>query len=261
MNIDLTGKRALVCGGSQGIGKGAALSLAECGAHITVLARDPHKLEAVVKELNHLSPRNHQAIAVDLLDAVALEQAIKIALKHASFDILVLNTGGPPPGPISQASPDAFEKAFKMHILASQQLTQWVLPGMKAQQYGRIIGVTSGSVRTPYPELGVSNTMRWALTAWAKTLSYEVGPFGITVNMVMPGNIDTPRLHSLLEYKAELKQMTVEALRKTSEAQIPAQHIGSIQEIGDVIAFLATPAAAYINGASIPVDGGKSSVI
>jgi 3-oxoacyl-[acyl-carrier protein] reductase len=244
-NTDLAGKKALVCGGSQGIGLAAARELAARGAAVTVLARsDP------------LAEDRFAFLRADLAEIETLMGSLESQLSSPpSFDILVNNSGGPPPGPIVEATVEQLLTAFRQHLLASHLLVQWVLPGMKERRFGRIINVISTSVREPIPGLGVSNTIRGATASWAKTLSREVGPFGITVNNILPGATRTARLESLLARKAAASSR--EAVEAAMKAEIPLGRFAEPSELGTVIAFLASPAAGYITGVSIPVDGGR----
>ncbi|MBM3980397.1 MAG: SDR family oxidoreductase [Planctomycetes bacterium] len=240
---DLDGKAALVCGGSQGIGLAAARALAARGARVTVLSRS--------------EPPAQDGFAFLRADLQQIETLIASleAQAQPAFQILVNNSGGPPPGPILDATPEHFLSAFRQQVLASHLLVQWVLPAMKAAGFGRIVNVVSTSVREPIPGLGVSNTIRGATASWAKTLSREVGPFGVTVNNVLPGATRTARLESIIKRKAATSSQ--EAVEAAMRAEIPLGRFADADELGAVIAFLASPAAGYITGTSIPVDGGR----
>jgi 3-oxoacyl-[acyl-carrier protein] reductase len=245
MNIDLSGKAALVCGGSQGIGLAAAKELAAAGARVTVMARSEPPPELGFRFLR-----------ADAQQIETLIPSLEGQLgSPATFHIVVNNSGGPPPGPITEATIEQLLAAFRQHVLASHQITQWVLPGMQAAGYGRIINIISTSVREPIPGLGVSNTIRGAMAAWAKTLSREVGRFGITVNNVLPGATKTARLEAIIARKAAAASR--DEVERAMKAEIPLGRFAEPEEVGCVIAFLASPAASYINGASIPVDGGR----
>ena len=278
MDISLIGKRALVCGSTQGIGRAAAIELASLGASVTLVARNPERLEAVCKELpvrrdiaEHSGKaggvsggagQTHRWFAADFSDPSAVQEAIRTELAHASaagpYTILINNTGGPAGGPIADASPDAFVAAFRSHLVCNHLLVQALLPGMKDAKYGRIVNIISTSVKAPIPGLGVSNTSRAAVANWAKTLATELAPFGITVNNVLPGFTDTERLKQLFTARATKEGKSLEEVTKASIATIPAGRLGRAEEVAAAIAFLATPAAAYINGINVPVDGGRT---
>jgi 3-oxoacyl-[acyl-carrier protein] reductase len=244
---DLSGKAALVCGGSQGIGLAAARELAARGATVTVISRSEPPPE-----------HGFRFLRADLERIETLIPALESQLQsQPAFHILVNNSGGPPPGPIAEATPDQLITAFRQHLLASHLLMQWVLPTMKSLGYGRIINVISTSVREPIEGLGVSNTIRGATASWAKTLSREVGPFGITVNNVLPGSTRTGRLEAILKRKAAAAGVPVEDVEAKTQAEIPLRRFADAAEIGSVVAFLASPAAGYITGVSLPVDGGR----
>lgn len=255
MNLDLTGKHALVCGSSQGIGKAAAIELALLGADVTLLARNEEKLKVTVNELERIG--QHDYIVADFSSPENVRNAMA-HYKGKPFHILVNNTGGPPGGPITDAKTEEFLAAFNAHLLCNHILVQAVLPGMKAAAYGRIINVISTSVKQPLKGLGVSNTIRAAVGNWAKTLSLEVAAAGITVNNVLPGATATQRLSGLLEAKASKTGTDKAELEKEMLHEIPAGRFAAPEEVAAAIAFLATPAAAYINGINVPVDGGRT---
>jgi 3-oxoacyl-[acyl-carrier protein] reductase len=253
MDLDLTGRNALVCGGSHGIGKAAAIELASLGANVTLLSRTESSLQKAMSELP--GKGKHAFIAVDMNDHAALAEKIAAA---APFHIVVNNTGGPPGGQANAAKADEFTAAFSQHLLANHTILQAVLPGMKAAKYGRIINVISTSVKEPIKNLGVSNTIRGAVANWSKTLAAELGGFGITVNNVLPGYTKTARLDQILGDRAKATQQDEAAIAKSMLASVPAARFADAHEIGGVIAFLATPAAGYINGINVPVDGGRT---
>ena len=259
MDVSLKGKRALVCGSTQGIGKAAAVEIASLGASVTLMARDEGKLRAVAAELPRGAGQDHDFVAADFASPEAVGAAIKGKLDAASpYHILVNNTGGPAGGPAIDASPEAFAAAFRMHVLSGQTLVQALVPGMKAAKYGRIINIISTSVKAPIPNLGVSNTIRAAVANWAKTLAGELAGFGITVNNVLPGFTDTQRLAELFKARAAKTGKSYEAVVQEAIASIPTGRLGRPEEIGAAVAFLATPAASYINGINVPVDGGRT---
>lgn len=254
MNLDLAGKRALVCGASEGIGRAAAIELARLGATVTVLARRSELLAEVVRDLPGIG---HDYVVADFDDTSVLEALIDGKLAPRGYTILVNNAGGPPGGPINAAKPEQFLAAFRRHLVANQLLSQAVLPAMREQRFGRIINIVSTSVYEPIPGLGVSNTIRAAVAGWAKTLAREVAADGITVNNVLPGFTNTARLEKLFAARAEATGQLPDAIAQAALAQVPAGRFAEAEEIAAAIAFLASPAAGYITGVSLPVDGGR----
>jgi len=259
MNLDLKGKHALVCGGSQGIGHAAAIELAALGADVTLLARSPDALEKALTALprTHAAQR-HATIAADMNEHTGLREKVDAAANAHTVHILVNNTGGPPGGPAHTAALDDFRIAFNQHLMAAQIVLQAVLPGMQAAGYGRIVNVISTSVKEPIRNLGVSNTIRGAMASWAKTLATELGPHGITVNNVLPGYTKTQRLDQILGDRAKATGKSEDEIAKTMLSTVPLGRFAESAEIASVIAFLATPAAGYINGINVPVDGGRT---
>lgn len=258
MNLDLTGKRALVCGSTQGIGKAAAIELALLGADITLLARNEDKLRDTLHDIPDHGTLGHHYLVADFSDPDNLKSVIQKYISENQIDILVNNTGGPPGGPATDAATSEFITAFNIHVICNQVLVQAVLPGMKSKLFGRIINVISTSVKTPLKGLGVSNTIRGAVASWAKTLAMELGPFGITVNNVLPGYTMTGRLESLIGSISNKEGKSEAEVEKEMISSIPAGRIAESHEIAAAIAFLASPAASYINGINVPVDGGKT---
>ncbi len=256
MKIDLTDKHALVCGASQGIGRAAATALAAAGARVTLLARNRDGLDVA---RGALSGDGHAVLVADLADPKALREIVDAHIRDAGpIHILVNNSGGPAGGPAHLADGDAFAAAFRQHLLASQQLVQAVLPGMRSAGYGRIVNVISTSVKEPIRDLGVSNTVRGAVASWAKTLATELGPDGITVNNVLPGFTATGRLDYIFDTKAHKTGKPRADIEAAARAQVPVGRFAEPAEIAAAIVFLASPAAAYINGINLPVDGGRT---
>ena len=259
MNLDLTGKRALVCGSTQGIGQAAALELAHLGASITLMARNPDRLKAPLQQLEQGPAQQPAYLVADFTDPDSVQQQIANYLAQGTtIHVLINNTGGPAGGPIVAATPAAFLAAFNMHLICNHHLTQAVQVGMKAAGYGRVINVISTSVKQPLSGLGVSNTIRGAVGNWAKTMANELGPYGITVNNILPGATNTARLQSIVEKKAQKQGIAIDAVEKVMQSSIPAGRFGEAPEVANAIAFLATPAAGYINGINLPVDGGRT---
>lgn len=258
MNLSLHGKRALVCGSSAGIGKAAAIELALLGAEVTLLARNPDKLKAVAAELPRTVGQDHHWAAADFQVLSAVQEVARtLGEDQRGYHILINNTGGPPGGAAIDGTIEQYLAAFHAHLLANQVLTQAVVPGMKQARYGRIVNIISTSVKAPIPNLGVSNTIRGAVASWAKTLATELAPFGITVNNVLPGYTETERLTSLVSTRASKSGVPQEQVEKDLLATIPAGRFGKAEELGAAVAFLASPAAGYINGINLPVDGGR----
>ncbi len=258
MDLDLTGKHALVCGASEGIGRAAARELALLGADVTLLARRADVLETLANELPRKDGQQHGWISADVLDTEKLRAQAQALAAGKPVHILVNNTGGPPGGQLHTAQSDAFERAFRQHLLANQALVQAMLPGMRAARFGRIVNVISTSVKEPIAGLGVSNTIRGAVASWSKTLASEVGGDGITVNNVLPGYTRTQRLDQILGDRAKATGQAEDTIAKGMLATVPAARFADASELGAVIAFLCTPAAGYINGVNLPVDGGRT---
>lgn len=262
MIIDLTGKRAVVCGSSQGIGTATAFELASLGASVLLIARNESALAEVKKSLATVAEQKHDVLVADFSEPETLRAKISEFVRgHPPCHILVNNTGGPPAGPAFEAEPEAYLRGFSNHLICNQILVQALVPGMKSENYGRIINVISTSVKQPIKGLGVSNTVRGAVANWAKTLADELGPFGITVNNVLPGATETGRLSSLIENNAEKKGISVEKLTEQMKEGIPARRFAKPEELAYAIAFLASPSAAYINGVNLPVDGGRTGCL
>ncbi len=255
----LQGKHALVCGGSEGIGLAAAHALAALGADVTVLARRPDRLAQVVAALPCVhAGQQHRHVAADASDGAGLAASVAALCATYPVHVLVNNTAGPPGGPLQAAGSDELVAVFRQHLVANQLLVQAVLPGMKAAGWGRVVNVISTSVKEPIANLGVSNTIRGAVAAWAKTLASELGPFGITVNNVLPGYTRTQRLDQILAERAAASGKPAEQIAQAMLATVPAGRFAEPAEIAAAIAFLASPAAAYVNGINLPVDGGRT---
>jgi len=258
MNLDLQNKTALVCGSTQGIGKAAALELSKLGANIILLARDEAKLKATLSELDVTKGQKHTFLSADFGNTNELEKKVNDFLKDKSVEILVNNTGGPAAGPVNTASLEEFRIAFNMHLICNHILVTAVKEKMIAAKYGRIINVISTSVKQPLPNLGVSNTIRGAVANWSKTLANELGQFNITVNNVLPGATNTVRLKSIIENKAQKTGEKYDDILKHMADESPMKRVAEPEEVANVIAFLASPAASYVNGINVPVDGGRT---
>lgn len=256
MNADLNGKRALVGGASQGIGRSTALALAESGAKVIAMARSRDKLESLVAEL---PGDGHKVLALDIADRDKLSSELdKIISEVGAIEILICNSGGPKGGPIADVDEETFVQSFANHVLVNSLMVKKLLPGMKEKKYGRVINIISTSVKVPIPNLGASNTIRGAVANWAKTLSMEVAPFGITVNNVLPGFTDTPRLAALIEGAAGKAGKSVEEMTEIWKGRVPMARFAKPEETAAAIHFLASPMAGYISGINLPVDGGRT---
>ncbi len=261
MDLNLNGKHALVCGASEGIGRAAAHELALLGADVTVLARRAEALEQVAAALPRSGAQQHGWIVADVSQHDALRAQVQALAAGKPVHILVNNTGGPPGGPAHAADAAAFLDAFHKHLLANQILVQAVLPGMQGAHWGRIVNVISTSVKEPIAGLGVSNTIRGAVASWAKTLSRELAAHGITVNNVLPGYTQTGRIAQILRDRAQASGQSEDAISDAMRKTVPAGRFAQPAEIAAAIAFLCSPAAAYINGVSLAVDGGRMQSI
>lgn len=257
-SLRLDGKWALVCGASKGIGAAAARALADLGADVTLVARTEESLKNTFQQLSATGTQRHGYFTADFDDTAGLKAALEGWLRRMpKLHILVNNTGGPPGGPAHTAKPEEFLAAFNRHLIGGQTVVQTVLPAMRNAGYGRIINVISTSVKEPIKGLGVSNTVRGAVASWAKTLAGELGKDGITVNNVLPGFTRTGRMESLFKNRAEREHRSVAEVEAEALNLIPLGRIAEPDEIAAAIAFLASPAASYITGVSLPVDGGR----
>ena len=259
MDLNLSGKNAVVCGSTQGIGKATAIEMALNGANIILISRNEAKLTEVKNILACGSEQHHEYLVAEFADPSNLQSVLaanKKLLQNAN--ILVNNTGGPPGGKAIDAPIEEFRVAFNQHLICNHLLVQACFEGMKTSGYGRIINVISTSVKAPLPNLGVSNTIRGAVANWSKTLANELGEFGITVNNVLPGATDTERLKSIAENKSKKTGKSVDAVLEAMTQQVPLNRVAKPEEVANAITFLASPSGAYINGINVPVDGGRT---
>ncbi len=261
MNTSLLDKTAVICGSTQGIGFASAVELALLGANCILLSRNENSLQQALSQLDTSFNQQHKYLVADFDKPAEVRIVIENFTSSQPVHILINNSGGPKGGPITDAAEEEFTNTFSRHVVCNQILTKAVIPGMKAAGYGRIINIISTSVKIPLANLGVSNTVRAAVAGWAKTMANELGQFGITVNNVLPGFTDTGRLQSIIKDNAAKNNIATETLAASMKKDIPAQRFGDASEIAAVVAFLASPAAGYVNGTSTPVDGGRTGSI
>ena len=262
MNLNLKNKTALVCGSTQGLGLASATEIALLGANVILMARDEEKLKNTLSKLDTSLEQQHNYIVADFSSHENVSASINNYLNNGNqIHILVNNTGGPAGGKAIDANIEEYLQAFNNHLICNHILVQAIVPGMKAAGFGRIINVISTSVKQPLAGLGVSNTIRAAVANWSKTLSSELGQFGITVNNVLPGFTQTTRADYVIKKKAADSGKSEEEVMKSLVAEIPVGRIGQPEEFGATVAFLCSPAAAYINGINLPVDGGRTGCL
>ena len=254
-----TSLRALVCGSTQGIGLAIAQQLANDGFSVVLTARNEERLQQALATLDISKGQIHQYFVSDFTDPIGLKIAITNFIHlNGDIQILINNTGGPKSGPIVDADISEFLGAFNQHLICNHVLMQAVVAGMKAAGYGRIINIISTSVKQPLPNLGVSNTIRGAVASWSKTLANELGAFGITVNNVLPGATNTQRLTEIAKVKADKTGESIAEILAEMGQESPMKRIAEPYEVAAAVAFLASPAASYINGINVPVDGGRT---
>jgi 3-oxoacyl-[acyl-carrier protein] reductase len=261
MDLSLDGKYAVICGSTQGIGLAIAEELALLGANCTLIARNETALKSVINILDISLRQQHNYLVADFSKPEQVKKVIEAHVKDHPVHILINNTGGPPAGAAMEVTENDFLKALQQHLICNHILAQATIPSMKKEGYGRIINIISSSVRIPIHNLVVSNTTRAAVASWAKTLSNEVGQFNITVNSILPGFISTGRLDHLISVNSKRKNTTEEKITEEMISSIPMKRFGEPSEVAAVAAFLASPAASYVNGVSILVDGGKTGTI
>ncbi|WP_436517919.1 SDR family oxidoreductase [Ekhidna sp. To15] len=258
MDLDLKGRRALVCGSSQGMGLAIAKELSEMGANVTLFARNEESLK---NALQQLSPGDHDYLVADFDNLPSVKNEVSKALEKGSYQILVNNSGGPAPGPLAEADLSAFDVAMRRHLHVSHTLIRLLLPGMKEANFGRVVNIISTSVKVPISGLGVSNTVRGAMASWAKTLANELGQFGITVNNILPGFINTARIESLVAGKSKSQGRSETEIEAEMKKTIPTGRFGEPSEIAAYAGLLCSNSGAYINGTSLRIDGGRTGSI
>jgi 3-oxoacyl-[acyl-carrier protein] reductase len=262
MIVDLKNKNALVCGGSKGIGKAIAIELAKAGASVTLIARNEETLDRAKKQLPCPHDQEHNYIVADFSKPEYLKEKISLlTAKKIPIHILINNNGAPPANFLIDTKTSDLMNTFSTFILSYQILAQAVIPGMKQENYGRIINIVSTSMKQPIPQLPTSSIVSSVVKSWAKSLANEMAPFGITVNNVLPGSTKTQTLVSFYEYLAQSSGKPIEDIFDEKVATIPMKRLAKPEEIAYAVTFLASPFATYITGVNLPVDGGKIQCI
>ena len=261
MNLNLKNKNAIICASSQGLGKAAALDLAEEGVNLAICSRDQDKINKVKEEIHQKIGSAIKVIALQVdLDSPDEIQAFYKQVENdlGSVDILVNNNGGPPPSTFEQLSDDDWQKAFNSTMMSCLRLSKLVIPNMKKNGWGRIINISSVSVKTPVNGLFLSNSLRMGVLGWAKALSDELAPHGITVNTVCPGYTRTERVEAILETQSNSSGLKKEDIEKSIAENIPMKRVGEAEDLAGLITFLASEKANYMTGLAIQVDGGSA---
>ncbi len=254
MKIDLAGKKALVGGSSKGIGLGIASQLAKSGASVCLMARNKSKLEEIINQLPN--SENHSYLIVDFSNFEEYKIKIEAYLENNQVDILVNNTQGPSAGNSLSKDIDSYQEAFDLLFKSIVYTTSLIVPKMQKNKWGRIINVTSVSVKEPLNYLVLSNSIRSAVVAWAKSLSVDVGKDGVTVNSILTGYFDTERIKELNKEKSKSLNISEDEVLEKMKSLVPINRLGKTEEYGYLVSFLSSDKASYINGASIPIDGG-----
>ena len=261
MNLNLNNKNAIVCASSQGLGKAAALDLAEEGVNLAICSRDQDKINKVKEEIHQKINSEIKVIALQVdLDSPDEIQAFYKQVENdlGSVDILVNNNGGPPPSTFEQLSDDDWQKAFNSTMMSCLRLSKLVMPNMKKNAWGRIINISSVSVKTPVNGLFLSNSLRMGVLGWAKALSDELAPHGVTVNTVCPGYTRTERVEAILETQSNSSGLKKEEIEKSIAENIPMKRVGEAEDLAGLITFIASEKADYMTGLAIQVDGGSA---
>jgi len=262
MDLGLNGKRALVMASSRGLGLACAQALAAEGCHVLLSGRSADRLRDEAALITAKGPGRANFVVADLTDKAAVDVLVKAAQEVlGGVDILVNNTGGPPPGRMVDADLDVLAQQFDAMAMSVFRITAALLPAMRAQKWGRIITIGSSGVIQPIPNLGLSNTIRSALVGWSKSLSNDVAADGVTVNMLLPGRIHTERVDELDAAASKRSGASIDDTRAASRAAIPAGRYGDVAEFGAVAAFLASSKASYVTGSLIRCDGGATKSV
>ena len=259
MDFKLKNKNALVCASSEGLGRAAALELAKEGVNLTICSRNKDKLEETYNSIKEVSNSKVFIKAADLSKAKDIDELFKESVSElGSIDILINNAGGPPPSNFDNTTDEQWESAFNLTMMSSVRLSRLVLPQMKENNWGRIINISSVSIKTPVNGLFLSNSIRMGVLGWSKALSDEVAASGITVNSVCPGSTRTKRITDIFDAQSKATGKSIDEIEKAASASIPMQKIGEPEDLAALIAFLASERASYMTGLAIQVDGGSA---
>lgn len=261
MNLNLKNKNAIVCASSQGLGKAAAIDLAKEGVNLAICSRNQEKIDKAKEEILLKTDHNVKVIALKAdLDSLEDIQIFLQEVEHSlgEVDILVNNTGGPPPSTFEQISDEDWQNAFNSTMMSAIRLSRAVVPNMKKKEWGRIINISSVSVKTPVNGLFLSNSLRMGVLGWAKALADELAAYGITVNTVCPGYTKTERVEAILESQSSSSGLSKEEIEKTIADNIPMKRVGEAEDLAGLITFLASEKANYMTGLAVQVDGGSA---
>ncbi len=259
MDLSIKGKNAIVCASSQGLGKSAALDLAKEGVNLAICSRNKDKVELVKREIEEISEVKVVAIEADLSNKKDIDALFEAAKKELNeIDILINNNGGPPPSTFEELTDEDWQRTFNATMLSAIRLSKLVLPNMKKNKWGRIINISSVSVKTPVKGLFLSNSIRMGVLGWSKALSDEVAPYGITVNTVCPGTTRTERIEQIINAQSESSGKDKSELEEVMANSIPMLRIGEASDLSGLITFLASEKASYMTGLAVQVDGGSA---
>ena len=259
MDLGLTGKVVLVAASSKGLGKATAMAFAREGARVVICARNKEALAQAEDEIRRHYPTEVLALDCDLTQVEEIKKLVEAVMDNfGRVDVLVNNAGGPAPGFFPDMGDEDWEQAYQLSLMSSVRLTREVLPVMLRQKYGRIVNITSVTVKQPIDQLLLSNSIRMGVIGWAKTLSNQVADKGITINNVCPGWTRTGRVDSLLKSQADARGISVDEAEKAITEAIPMQRMGTPQEFADLVVFLGSERAGYMTGTTIQIDGGMT---
>jgi 3-oxoacyl-[acyl-carrier protein] reductase len=262
MDYQLTGKRAIVMASSRGLGYASALGLAREGCHLVMCSRDEARIEAAAEKVRRETGARVKPLVADVSSRAEAARLVNAAVaEYGGLEIVVHNAGGPPAGETLEMTDEQWQKAFEQNLLSFTRITRAAVPEMRKAGYGRVITIASSSIKQPIPNLALSNALRAGVWGAAKTLSRELGPHGILVNVVAPGRIDTERIAELDQANAERTGRPIDEIRKATVAAVPLGRLGRPEELANVVVFLASAAASYVTGQAITVDGGAGTAL